>query len=124
LKDKVYFIEASSSVSKFVNDYKVEFGIIKFRRQNEIIETSRNVRDFMARFKDGPHPVNGDDFFFTIINNPGYLFAKKRTIAVASLLLLSKWDFEINQQYEMYSLHEVENIAARILFLSLNGLKI
>lgn len=124
MRQKLFFVDTSVPVNEFLRNYEKNFGTIKYSKEKEKSETSKRILKFLEAYKQKPVPVNGDDFFTLTTNDPSYLFAKRETIAVAALLLLNKWDYEINQEIQLFSFADIEQMDDRIFDLSLNKLKI
>lgn len=124
MREKLFVIDTSFKTNEFIRTYEKNFGSIKFNKEKGKVETSKRNLKFLETFRKSPARLNGDDFFTIITNDPTYLFAKRETITLAALLLLNKWDYELNQELQLFSFTDVEKMADRIIHLSLNTLKI
>ena len=122
MKDKV--INTIPTAREFAIDYISQFGKIKAEKEKSKVECSDKYSKLLTEIKHQQLRLRGDDFFQSIINNASYFFAKKETIAYASIIALNKWDNELNLNGEIYDEGELELVVQRILHLALHVLKI
>jgi hypothetical protein len=113
MKDKI--INTIPTSSDFVKDYNAQFGNIKADKEKFKAESSVKFSKLLAEIKSQGLRLKGDDFFQFTINNASYMFAKKETIAFASLMAFNKWNNELNSNNEIYDDDELELVAQRII---------
>jgi hypothetical protein len=84
-------------VEKFTYDFISEYGNKALRKINSKIENSRSVRMYLIKLQEinvEPHPK---DLIVTIMNMPFFMMAHREKVAMASILLLLKWNNELNR---------------------------
>ena len=96
-------------------DYKKEFGDRRFRKLNSEINEAKRFKKFIEISLDQILLPNPADFYNCILNNIKYSFAGKTKLIVLALLLLKKWNEEVNNKYDLLNENDLDMFAYKLI---------
>jgi len=86
-------------IEGYLESYKSEFGDKKYRSILNDIYSRKRFNSFITTTLKGVYMPQPDVFIHCVMNSPSYMFSSKFKVAVASLILLKRWDEEVNNAH-------------------------
>ncbi len=105
----------ANQVESFTEDYIREYGERHFRKIYKKVENSRSVNNYLIKLQEINFAPYHKDLIVTIMNMPYFMVAKRETVAMASILLLLKWDKMLNRNNKLADDNDLEMILKDIL---------
>jgi len=102
-------------VESFTEDYIREYGERHFRKINKKVENSGSVKKYLIKLQEINFAPYYKELIITIMNMPFFMVAKRETVAMASILLLLKWDDMLNKNNRLADDNDLEIIFRNIL---------
>jgi len=99
----------------FLNYYRSEIGDRKFRKIVEEVNTAKRFNQLIKISAKHRVLPGTKDFFECILNSLEYSFAGKQKLIAMALLLMDRWNKEVNSKYGISSDDEVSKKAQRII---------
>jgi hypothetical protein len=104
-----------SIINSFTEDFIKEFGEIKLRKVTSKIENSSIVMNYLVKLQEINTSPYFEDITATVMKIPYFMFAKKETIAMASLVVLDIWNRRLNLNNMHLSDYEFESLVIKVL---------
>jgi hypothetical protein len=99
----------------FLKYYRSEMGDRKFRKVAKEVQTAKRFDHLMRMSTKQLAMPKANVFFEYIMSSFKYSFARKSKLTAVALLLLERWDNEVNSIYKISSEVEVDINAQRII---------
>lgn len=104
-----------STLAGYLTDYRIEFGERKFRKLISEVSDAKRFNIFIQEcITTGvlPNPI---DFYSCVMNSILYSFSGKYKLIAAALLLLNRWNDEVNANQRLLNEYDLDNFAKRLI---------
>lgn len=115
LDNSIYGMKYEVLLHNMYSSFIREFGQRKFDKIYDKIHSSNKVREFIIKSKRlglAPYLTHNIELLNEI---PYFIFSRGQTMAIGALILLEKWDQEVNQQSLISNSEELRSRAVFIL---------
>lgn len=104
-----------SKISEYLNYYRTEMGERKFRKLIKEVDTAKRFNQFIRDSIEQMILPGTNDFYACIMHSLKYSFAGREKIVAVALLLLNRWNDEVNRKYEIADSYELEKFASILI---------
>ena len=111
----------SKRATDYLDYYRSEIGERKFRKLIKEVETAKRFNHMMKSSAEQRAQPNVKDFFEYIMNSLKYSFAGIEKLIAMALLLLDRWNREVNAKCQISDDNKV-NMTVEYIFLEGNQL--
>ena len=98
----------SKRATDYLDYYRSEIGERKFRKIIKEVETAKRFNHLMKSSAEQRAQPSAKDFFEYIMNSLKYSFAGKEKLIAMALLLLNRWDNEVNAKYKISNEYKLD----------------
>jgi len=91
----------STAAVEYISYYRNEIGERKFRKILKEIKTAKRFNYLMKASAEQRTMPGASDFFEFILQSVRYSFAGKQKLTFMALLLLNRWNEEVNSRYNI-----------------------
>lgn len=89
--------EYERELGTFMQDYKFQYGQLKFDDIAKKLLTSKTINKFLTNVAFLRKPPDYEDIVSTVMNIPYFGLGKRSTIALGSVMLIQVWNEQINK---------------------------
>ena len=104
-----------SIISEYITFYKTEFGERKLRKLISEVSRAKRFKSFIQECNTRGILPNPKDFYACIMNSIFYSFSGKQKLIAVSLLLLNRWNEEVNSKQRIFDEHDLNQFAKRLI---------
>ena len=102
-------------INSYLTDYKVEFGDKKFRKLVAEVDSSKRYTAFISECSNRQLKPTPSSFYECIMNSFLVSFSSKSKLVALAMLLLTRWNNEVNSNNLILSQSEVDTYASKII---------
>lgn len=104
-----------NTINSFLTDYKTEFGERNLRKLINEVNSAKRFNSFIVECKTRRLLPNPNDFYACIMNSIFYSFAGKYKLIALSMLLLNRWNEDVNKTYGLMDENDLDHFAKRLI---------
>ena len=104
-----------SILETYLNTFRNEEGERKFRKLANAIETEKRFNTFISQTRVNRQLPNPDYFYEVVMASVFLSFAGKPKLTTMALLMLQRWDNEVNSGQSLMTSKEVESFADELI---------
>ena len=98
-------------ITDYLQFYKEEYGARKLRKIESEVYKSRRFNDFISQSYSRNILPSPKDFYGCIMNSIKYSFASKYTLIATALILLLRWNDEVNIHKKLRNVNDIKSYA-------------
>lgn len=104
-----------STITGYLSDYKKEFGERKLRKLILEVSSAKRFNSFIHECLTRSILPNPSDFYACIMNSIFYSFSGKHKLIALAMLLLNRWNDEVNAKQGLLDTYNLDHFAKRLI---------